>query len=91
MSNYSKATNFASKDSLSTGNPLKIVKGTELDTEFNSIATAIATKLDGTFTNFAFTETAGVLYISSSGTNVTKIDGSGNLTVLGNVISNGTV
>ena len=56
MSNYSKATNFASKDSLSTGNPLKIVKGTELDTEFNSIATAIATKLDGTFTNFAFTD-----------------------------------
>lgn len=46
MSDYSKATNFASKDSLSTGNPLKIVKGTEIDTEFNSIATAIATKAD---------------------------------------------
>jgi hypothetical protein len=46
MSDYSKSTNFASKDSLSTGNPLKIVKGTEIDTEFNNIATAVATKAD---------------------------------------------
>ena len=46
MSDYTKATNFASKDSLSSGNPLKIVKGTEIDTEFNSIATAVATKAD---------------------------------------------
>ena len=43
---YVKATNFASKDSLSSGNPLKIVKGTEIDTEFNSIATAVASKAD---------------------------------------------
>lgn len=46
MSEYTKATNFASKDSLSSGNPLKIVKGTEIDTEFNSIATAVASKAD---------------------------------------------
>jgi len=46
MADYTKSTNFASKDSLSTGNPLKIVKGTEIDTEFNNIATAIATKQD---------------------------------------------
>lgn len=46
MSNYTKSTNFATKDALASGNPLKIVKGTEIDTEFNNIATAIATKLD---------------------------------------------
>ena len=46
MSNYTKSTNFASKDNLSSGNPLKIVKGTEIDTEFNNIQTAIATKQD---------------------------------------------
>ena len=46
MTDYTKATNFTSKDSLSTGNPLKIVKGTEIDTEFNNIQTAIATKTD---------------------------------------------
>jgi hypothetical protein len=44
MTDYVKSTNFASKDALSTGNPLKIVKGTEIDTEFNNIATAVATK-----------------------------------------------
>jgi hypothetical protein len=46
LTDYTKATNFTSKDSLSTGNPLKIVKGTEIDTEFNNIQTAIATKTD---------------------------------------------
>ena len=46
MSNYTKATNFATKDALSSGNPLKIVKGTEINTEFDAIATAIATKAD---------------------------------------------
>ena len=46
MSNYTKSTNFATKDALPSGDPLKIVKGTEIDTEFNNIATAVATKLD---------------------------------------------
>ena len=46
MSNYTKTTNFATKDNLSPGNPLKIVKGAEIDTEFNNIATAVATKTD---------------------------------------------
>jgi len=47
MSNYTKTVNFATKDNLSPGNPLKIVKGTEIDTEYNNIATAVATKTDG--------------------------------------------
>jgi len=46
MSNYTKSTNFATKDNLPTGDPLKIVKGTEIDTEFNNISTAISTKTD---------------------------------------------
>lgn len=91
MSNYTKSTNFAAKDSLSHGNPAKVVKGTEINTEFDNIQAAIATKADGTFTNFAFVEAAGVLYIQSSGTSLAKLDGSGNLTVIGNVISNGTM
>ena len=58
MSDYTKSTNFATKDNLTTGNPLKIVKGTEIDTEFNNISTAIATKLDassGTLSGAAIT------------------------------------
>jgi hypothetical protein len=46
MSNYTKSTNFATKDNLSPGDPLKIVRGTEIDTEFNNIATAVSTKTD---------------------------------------------
>jgi hypothetical protein len=46
LSNYTKSTNFATKDNLSPGDPLKIVRGTEIDTEFNNISTAIATKTD---------------------------------------------
>jgi hypothetical protein len=46
MSNYTKSTNFATKDNLSSGNPLKIVKGTEINTEFDNIQTAVATKAD---------------------------------------------
>jgi hypothetical protein len=46
LSNYTKSTNFATKDNLSPGDPLKIVRGTEIDTEFNNISTAISTKTD---------------------------------------------
>lgn len=46
MTSYVKSTNFASKDSLPSGNTNKIIKGTEIDTEFNNIATAIDTKAD---------------------------------------------
>lgn len=44
MSNYSKTTDFAAKDSLSTGNANKIVKGTEINDEFSAIQTAVNTK-----------------------------------------------
>lgn len=70
MSNYTKATNFATKDSLATGNPAKIVKGTEIDTEFNSISSAIASKADlasPTFTGTPASPTA------TAGSNTTQI------------------
>lgn len=44
MSNYSKTTDFASKDALLTGDPNKIVKGTEINDEFDSIQTAVNSK-----------------------------------------------
>ena len=46
MSNYTQSTNFATKDALPSGDPLKIVKGTEINTEFVNISVAIATKAD---------------------------------------------
>jgi hypothetical protein len=53
MSNYTKATNFATKDALPTGNALKIVSGTEIDTEFSNIETAVNTKADTSAMNAA--------------------------------------
>jgi len=44
MSDYSKTTDFGVKDGLTTGDPNKVVSGTEHDDEYNNIATAIATK-----------------------------------------------
>lgn len=46
MSDYTKLTNFAVKDGYTSGNPAKVIKGTELDDEFNAISTALATKYD---------------------------------------------
>lgn len=89
--NYTKTTNFAAKDALASGNANKVVKGTEIDTEFTNIQTAIASKADGTFTNFSFVEASNVLYIYNITTPVAKIDASGNLTVIGNIIANGSM
>ena len=89
--NYTKTTNFAAKDALASGNASKVVKGAEIDTEFTNIQTAIASKADGTFTNFSFVEASNVLYIYNVTTPVAKIDSSGNLTVIGNIIANGTM
>tara|TARA_R110000744_G_scaffold12086_1_gene36294 strand:- start:4313 stop:4513 length:201 start_codon:yes stop_codon:yes gene_type:complete len=46
MSNYTKTTNFATKDALPSGNANKIVRGTEIDTEYTNIAIAISSKVD---------------------------------------------
>lgn len=46
MSNYTKTTNFTAKDALSSGDPDKIILGSEHDTEYDAIAVAIATKAD---------------------------------------------
>jgi hypothetical protein len=76
MSNYTKSTNFATKDALSSGNALKIVKGTEIDTEFNNIATAIATKADlasPTFTGTPTLPTGTIATTQSNGNSTTAI------------------
>jgi len=51
MASYTKGTNFTAKDSLVTGNPSKLVKGSEIDAELNAISSAIATKEDTTTTD----------------------------------------
>ncbi len=66
MSNYTKLTDFASKDALSSGDPNKIIKGTEFETEFDNIATAIATKADTASPTFTGTVTIPALTFSGT-------------------------
>jgi len=46
MTNYVKSTNFTVKDSLPTGDTNKVIRGSEFDTEFDAIQTAVGTKAD---------------------------------------------
>ena len=77
MSNYTKTTNFASKDNLSPGNPLKIVKGTEIDTEFNNIQTAVGTKTDNASANITGGTIVGItdLAVADGGTGASTAAG----------------
>jgi len=65
MTNYVKSTNFATKDNLASGDPLKIVKGTEINTEFDNIAVAVATKADVASPTFTGTVTIPTVAISA--------------------------
>ena len=68
MTDYTKSTNFATKDSLPSGNPSKIVKGTEINTEFDNIAVSIATKADNSSPSFTGTLTASDLVVTGNTT-----------------------
>ncbi len=73
MSNYTKATDFAVKDSLSSGNPNKLVKGTEIDTEFNAIASSVNSKADKA--SPALTGTATAVNLTVTGTLLATLEG----------------
>lgn len=73
MSSYTKSTDFAVKDTLASGNAAKLVKGTEIDTEFNSIASAVNSKADKE--NPALTGTATAVNLTVSGTFNATVDG----------------
>ena len=70
MSNYIKATNFASKDALTTGNPLKTVSGTEIDDEYTAIATAVATKANTSSPTLTGTPAAPTAATANSSTQI---------------------
>lgn len=76
MTNYTQSTNFATKDALTSGDPLKIVKGTEINTEFANIAIAVATKADTaspTFTGTPSLPTGTTGVTQSSGNSSTLL------------------
>jgi len=66
MSNYTKTTNFAVKDTLASGNAAKIIKGSEINTEYDNIATAVATKSDTASPTFTGTVTAPTVTVTGT-------------------------
>ena len=84
MSNYSKTTNFAVKDGLAPGDPAKVITGTAHDTEYNNIATAVATKTD----NSAAAITGGTI----NGTTIGNVStAAGSFTTVGGTTITATV
>lgn len=68
MTAYTKSTNFATKDTLTSGDPLKIVKGTEINTEFDNIATSVNSKSDTASPTFTGTVTIPTLAVTGAST-----------------------
>jgi hypothetical protein len=70
MSSYTKATNFATKDTLPSGDSNKIVKGTEIDNELNAISGAISSKSDIASPTFTGTPAGPT---ATAGSNTTQL------------------
>tara|TARA_B100000497_G_C7633438_1_gene380727 strand:+ start:860 stop:1093 length:234 start_codon:yes stop_codon:yes gene_type:complete len=68
MSNYTKITNFAAKDTLVSGNPAKVIKGSEVGAEYDAIAVAVNSKSNSASPTFTGTVTAANLTVSGTST-----------------------
>ena len=73
MADYITSINFTAKDSLPSGDPQKIIRGTDFQTEFDAIAVASATKAD--LASPTFTGTVTVPNLTVSGTFTATVDG----------------
>lgn len=58
MTNYVRQVGFSSKDGLVTGNPNKLIRGSEFDSEFNAIKTAVNSKANSQNATITGTSTA---------------------------------
>ena len=75
MANYTKTTDFAAKDTLPSGDTNKVIRGSEFETEFDNIVTAIATKADLTGPTFTGTSTFSGVDINGGAIDATVIGG----------------
>lgn len=70
MSDYTRVYNFTIKDGLPTGDPSKVIKGTEIDVELNAASSAISSKADSNSPTFTGTPIAPT---ASFGTSTTQL------------------
>lgn len=76
MANYTKTTDFAAKDTLPGGDTNKVIRGSEFETEFDAISTAIATKSDTAGPTFTGTVTIPTVDINAGAIDGTTIGAS---------------
>ena len=95
MTDYTKTTDFTSKDSLPSGDSGKIIRGAEFGTEFDNIQTAVNSKsnIDNpSFTgNITVTGTVDGRDIAADGTKLDTIETSADVTDTANVTAAGAV
>ena len=70
MSSYNKSTDFAGKDNLSSGDPQKLIKGSEINAELIAVESAVNSKADLNSPTFTGTPNAPT---ASTGTSSTQI------------------
>lgn len=70
MANYSKSTDFASKDALLSGDANKIIKGTEINDEFDAIQTAVNSKANANNTALTGVPTAPTAAVATETTQI---------------------
>jgi hypothetical protein len=66
MSSYTKTTNFTAKDNLTSGDPAKVIKGSEFDVEFNNIQTSVNSKANSNNSVLTGTTTAAAVSVTTS-------------------------
>ena len=95
MTDYTKTTDFTSKDSLPSGDSGKIIRGAEFGTEFDNIETAVNSKSNinnPAFTgNITVTGTVDGRDIAADGTKLDTIETSADVTDTANVTAAGAV
>ena len=69
MSNYTIAVNWSGKDSLSDADPAKVLSGSDFNTEFTTVQTAVNTKAN---VNGSATESFSAT-TATAGTNTTQV------------------
>lgn len=78
MSNYTKTTDFSAKDALASGDPEKVALGTDVDVEFDAIATAVATKEDtankGAANGYCGLDASGLVDDTDLSANIFRLD-----------------
>ncbi len=89
MTDYTKTTNFLAKDSLPDSDTNKIIRGSEFDTEFNNLVTAVATKANTASPTLTGTPAAPT---AAAATNSTQVATTAYVTTaVANAIPSGTI